>query len=112
MDIGEIRRRNLAQAVNEFGSQSAAAEKAGVTVQYLNALLVGSTKAFGERSARKLESAFGLKPGQLDQDLLGGGGGASPPGDEETTRLARRFQALSARDRSAVSALIDRLLVA
>lgn len=111
MDIGEIRRRNLAQAVNEFGSQSAAAEKAGVTVQYLNALLVGSTKAFGERSARKLESAFGLKPGQLDQDLLGEGGGPRQ-GDEETLRIARRFQALSARDRSAVSALIDRLLVA
>ena len=109
MDIGDIRRRNLTQAVNEFESQSAAAERAGVTVQYLNGLLGGS-KAFGERSARKLEIAFGLKPGALDRDLIGGAGGSVT--DDETTRLAKRFQALSARDRSAVSALIDRLLAA
>lgn len=108
MEINQIRRQNLTRVVNEFSSNEAAAKRAGVSGQYLGALLVPG-KAFGERSARRLEVAFGLKPGDLDRDLIGGSGGST---DDETIRLAKRFQALSTRDRAAVSALVDRLLAA
>ena len=108
MDMNEIRRRSLARVVAEFETMTAAAEKAGVSLQHISQLSNGRVP-FGEKTARKLELAFGLKPGALDRDLIGGSG---DPTDDETIRLAKRFQALSARDRSAVSALIDRLLAA
>lgn len=108
MDMNEIRRRNLARVVAEFETMTAAAEKAGVSLQHISQLSNGRVP-FGEKTARKLELAFGLKPGHLDRNGDSEAGLGIAGLDEEALHLARRFQTLTARERAAVATLVTML---
>ena len=65
-DIEENRRQNLAKLVVKVGSQAALAQKCRVAKQQISGVLTGK-KRFGERAARKIEVAVGLKLGDLDK---------------------------------------------
>ncbi len=69
MEITLIRLQNLKRLVAECHSQQAFADSAGLTVQYLNQLLMGH-RNIGEKTARKLERTLRLDPGWLDRGAI------------------------------------------
>lgn len=66
MEITLTRLQNLKRLVAECHSQQAFAGEAGLSVQYLNQLLMGH-RNIGEKTARKLELALRLESGWLDR---------------------------------------------
>lgn len=66
--MNDIRTDRLTRLIDERfdGVQSAAAQGLGISTGYLNDLLHGRV-SFGEKAARKIESAAGLAPGWLDK---------------------------------------------
>ncbi|MEW5248641.1 LexA family protein [Microbulbifer sp. 2201CG32-9] len=65
MDIGEIRRENLRQLVNQYKSKAEFGRRHGVDPTYVSQLL-NKHRNFGEKAARKMEGKLGLKPLTLD----------------------------------------------
>jgi transcriptional regulator with XRE-family HTH domain len=63
----DVRRRRLNDLVSEFGSQQALADRLEVEQNYISQLLRGK-KAFGEKTARKIEIRTGKPPGWLDEE--------------------------------------------
>ncbi|HRX62780.1 MAG TPA: helix-turn-helix transcriptional regulator [Candidatus Competibacter sp.] len=67
MDIAVIRLHNLRRLVSRHDTQQEFAAAAGISGQYLNQLLMGR-RNLGEKTARKIERALRLTPGELDAD--------------------------------------------
>lgn len=63
----EIRLHNLRRIVSRYETQQAVASEVGLSGQYLNQLLSGH-RNLGEKTARKIERALRLTPGELDAD--------------------------------------------
>ena len=63
----EIRLHNLRRIVSRYETHQAVASEAGLSGQYLNQLLSGH-RNIGEKTARKIERALRLTPGELDRD--------------------------------------------
>ena len=69
-DIYQHRYEHLREIIQRHGGQAAVAEKLGVTKQYIN--LIGSEKSrkqIGFKTARKIESEFGLPIGAMDSEI-------------------------------------------
>lgn len=64
MDVQEIRRKRLRQLVEEYGTQTALADKVGVEQNYISRALKGA-KGIGEDFAAKLETATGKQTGWM-----------------------------------------------
>ena len=67
MQIEEIRRKNLASLVTEYGTIAALAESADTTESYLSTILSGA-RNIGAALSRRLEKASGKEAGWLDID--------------------------------------------
>ena len=108
MDMNDIRRRNLRRLVNQYDTQAEMARVLGITPQALSGVLTGQ-KPFGEKSARSIERSLKLNLGWLDRN----GGDEHSPGiaglDDETIHLAQEIQALTPRDRTTVTRLVESL---
>ncbi len=66
MEITLTRLQNLKRLVSECHSQQAFADSIGLSVQYLNQLLM-ERRNVGEKTARKIERALRLESGWLDR---------------------------------------------
>lgn len=66
MDVQQIRRRRLQQLVDEYGTQTALAEKVGVEQNYISRALKGS-KRIGEDFAARLETATDKPTGWMSR---------------------------------------------
>lgn len=66
MTTKETRRRRLGQLLGEYQRQQDLADKMGVEQNYISQLLTGK-KAFGEKTARKIEKAAGKPEKWLDE---------------------------------------------
>jgi hypothetical protein len=66
VDVQETRRKRLRMLVEEYGSQTALADKIGVTPNYISRALRGG-KRIGEDWAAKVEQATGKPAGWLSQ---------------------------------------------
>lgn len=68
MDAKQIRRANLAALIAKEGKAAAVAEKVGTAAAYLSQILSEKTKAqVGDDLARRIESAYGLPHGWMDE---------------------------------------------
>ncbi len=67
MEIAVVRLHNLRCIVSRYETQQAFASATGLSGQYLNQLLMGH-RNLGEKTARKIERALRLTPGELDRD--------------------------------------------
>lgn len=66
MDLQAIRRKRLQQLVEEYGSQTALADKLGIEQNYISRALRG-TKGIGEDFAARLESSTGKPSGWMSR---------------------------------------------
>lgn len=66
MDVYEIRRKRLAQLREEYGTQTALAEKVGVEQNYISRCLSGA-KNIAEEFAGRVEAATGKPTGWLSR---------------------------------------------
>lgn len=66
MDAYEVRRERLRQLVNEYGTQTALADKVGVEQNYISRALAGA-KGIGEDFAARLEAATGKPAGWMSR---------------------------------------------
>lgn len=66
MDVQEIRRKRLRQLVDEYGTQTALANKVGIEQNYISRALAGA-KRIGEDFAAKLETATDKPTGWMSR---------------------------------------------
>ncbi|MDG4594226.1 MAG: helix-turn-helix transcriptional regulator [Candidatus Contendobacter sp.] len=103
------RLQNLKRLVSECHSQQAFADAAGLSVQYLNQLLMGH-RNIGEKTARKLERSLRLNPGWLDRSA-----NEQPPSaamvelSPRAMAVGRMFDRLSPDQQDAMQKVIDAL---
>lgn len=111
MELMTLRLTNLRRVLLSYESQQALAAAAGLSVQYLNQLLMGH-RNMGEKTARKLEKVLKLESGWFDRER------DAPPRDPVTgeaglsrraVKVGQMFDRLSPDRQDAMQKILDAL---
>lgn len=87
--VRDYRRSNM-QLIEHMPSQAAFEDKVGMARSYASQI-AQKTREMGDKTARKIEQAFGLDRGQMDRPNLGDQDAFSSPEERETLEHNRQM---------------------